>query len=77
MSDTRSDDNEDEIDERSEPIMSLFASYYGIEDTSESVNVVKGTIDDVDFSATSYVEVNSISNYNQVALTHKVSHRNY
>ena len=41
------------------PMMSIFASYYGIQDPADTAgqNKPKGTIDDADFDAEGYVKV--------------------
>ena len=48
--------DEDNADANDSPMMSIFASYYGIED-SEADNKPKGTIDDVNFEPDAYVKV--------------------
>ena len=53
------DDNENENNDSGHPIMSIFASYYGIEDTTvgNTDNQIKNTIDDAGFQAENYVKV--------------------
>jgi hypothetical protein len=50
-----SDSNQDENEDGS-PMMSIFASYYGIEEPVDD-SVPKGTIDDSNFQSDSYVKV--------------------
>lgn len=52
--DDEDDDSSDESGHHA-PIMSIFASYYGIEDTS--AQEMKGTIDDANFNSEQYVKV--------------------
>lgn len=56
-SSTHDDDDSEEGGDRKAPIMSIFASYYGIED--ENVQEMKGTIDDSNFNSEEYVKVSS------------------
>lgn len=51
--------DEDNADPNDSPMMSIFASYYGIEDT-ETDNKPKGTIDDVNFEPDAYVKVKCV-----------------
>lgn len=53
--DDEDDDSTDESGSHQAPIMSIFASYYGIEDTS--AQEMKGTIDDANFNSEQYVKV--------------------
>lgn len=53
---TSEDDEEGEGDD-GHPMMSIFASYYGIEETVVVDNKPKGTIDDAGFQPESYVKV--------------------
>lgn len=48
--------DEDNENPNDSPMMSIFASYYGIEE-SEADNKPKGTIDDVNFDPEAYVKV--------------------
>lgn len=54
--------DEDMGDDSEHPIMSIFASYYGIEKPVAPIveNVRKGTIDDADFDPDSYVKAQSL-----------------
>lgn len=54
---TSEDDEENEGSDDGHPIMSIFASYYGIEDTPIQDNKPKGTIDDAGFQPEIYVKV--------------------
>ena len=57
---TSSDDDDDENAEDGHPMMSIFASYYGIADPSAAPEVdlqPKGTIDDAGFQPEAYVKV--------------------
>lgn len=58
---TSSDDDEDDDNDDGHPMMSIFASYYGIKDPGASAvdNTPKGTIDDAGFQAEQYVKVSS------------------
>ncbi len=51
-----SDSNHDEENENGSPMMSIFASYYGIEEPVDDT-APKGTIDDSNFQSESYVKV--------------------
>eukprot|EP01031_Cornospumella_fuschlensis_P025988 gene25988-31381_t len=53
---TDGSDSEKEEVSGNAPIMSIFASYYGIEDTSQPEPEVMGTIDDSNFDHVSYVK---------------------
>lgn len=53
---TDESDGEKEKASGNEPIMSIFASYYGIEDTNQPEPEVMGTIDDSNFDHVSYVK---------------------
>ena len=54
---TSDDDEENEDEDDGHPMMSIFASYYGMEDTAVVDNKPKGTIDDAGFQADLYVKV--------------------
>lgn len=53
------DDSNSGINNTAPPIMSLFASFYGIEDPTKNAegNGGRGTIDDANFGAEDYVRV--------------------
>lgn len=53
-SDNESNEGEEEANDS--PMMSIFASYYGIEEPAENQKP-KGTIDDVNFEPDAYVKV--------------------
>lgn len=71
-----SDDDRDDEDDFSEeeddgkdnrnnaPIMSIFASYYGIEDPVPETNIEKDGIDDVHFNPEKYVKVSQETQLN-------------
>jgi hypothetical protein len=56
---TSEDDEEGDGDD-GHPMMSIFASYYGIEETVVADNKPKGTIDDAGFQPESYVKVRTL-----------------
>lgn len=60
QSDAASDEGfseeEEEEDGHSAPMMSIFASYYGIEDPNQGEAEAKGTIDDSNFNSEEYVK---------------------
>lgn len=64
VSEAEDDDSNSGVNNAAPPIMSLFASFYGIEDPTKNaeVNGGRGTIDDANFAAEEYVRV-SLSNY--------------
>jgi hypothetical protein len=51
-----SDEEEGEVSNNA-PMMSIFASYYGIEDPTDQEVEAKETIDDSNFKAEEYVKV--------------------
>lgn len=57
--------SDDDGNDDGHPMMSIFASYYGIEDPSASApeSKPKGTIDDAGFQAEQYVKVRPIHVY--------------
>ena len=74
-------EDEDGDDDDGHPMMSIFASYYGIEDPSAAAedNTPKGTIDDAGFQPEKFVKVQSSSlqllNYNsQIHVITNYSH---
>jgi hypothetical protein len=56
-----SDDDDDDDGDDGHPMMSIFASYYGIEDPSAQVDDgPKGTIDDAGFQPDKFVRVRDV-----------------
>lgn len=57
-SESDSDHDENVDDSQDSPMMSIFASYYGIEDpVDETLSKQKGTIDDANFDSDTFVRV--------------------
>lgn len=64
-----SDGDDQNEDDDGHPMMSIFASYYGIEDSSPAQdNKPKGTIDDAGFQAEQYVKVSSCCSWSALAI---------